>query len=335
MIVSNCVSDSTWRHCKGNSCMKSDHIDGHSSFAQVRMIPYTPCPILPESSCTCISQSYSMALSGYNFVRWNQSATPSASHLCMKHGVDCCMSGHCCHFALNESQPGKVYLATIGGYLSLVCAYALPNLSPAACCLAFLSSSPPKPYLHISSKTFQPTVAESIGHYQNVPKTARSRKHLKTSKHCLPDQGSISKLFQTFLSPENGPMLLLQKPSYPYFLPLVEGTKFGLPHPFGKLLQGVFRMFQADWGFAFETAKVRQIVALICCIIFIIGNLRQWGQSGDSCNICHAQFCSQLKLFCWEANGGSLRCAGKLSWCSGGWSGWPKIRIVSRRCWRH
>jgi len=52
----------------------------------------------------------------------------------------------------------------------------------------------------------------------------------------LPVLRSISKLFQTVLSRDNGPMLLLQKPSHPYVLPLVKWTKVGLPHPFGKLL---------------------------------------------------------------------------------------------------
>jgi len=81
--------------------------------------------------------------------------------------------------------------------------------------------------------------------------------------HCLPFQGPSSQWFQTFLSPDNGPMLLLQKPSHPLFLPSVEGTDIGLPHPFGKLLQGQFRWHQDDWGVAFRTAQVRRIVALM------------------------------------------------------------------------
>jgi len=51
-------------------------------------------------------------------------------------------------------------------------------------------------------------------------------------------------------------MLLLPKRSHPYFLPLVECTKVGLPHPFAKLLQGEFRLLKADWGFAFGPAQV-------------------------------------------------------------------------------
>jgi len=70
-------------------------------------------------------------------------------------------------------------------------------------------------------------------------------------------QGSISDLFQTVLSGDNVPMLYLEKPSHPYFLPPVAGNKVGLPNPFGKLLQGEFRLLQTDWGFAFGPAQVR------------------------------------------------------------------------------
>jgi hypothetical protein len=48
-------------------------------------------------------------------------------------------------------------------------------------------------------------------------------------------QGSISQLFKTGLSPYNGPMLLFKKPSHPYFLPIVESTKVGLPNPSCKI----------------------------------------------------------------------------------------------------
>ena len=68
-------------------------------------------------------------------------------------------------------------------------------------------------------------------------------------------------------------MLLLEKPSHPYFLPLVERTKVGLPHPFGKLLQGESCLHQGDGGLAFGPAQVRQIIALYICIEFIIRNL--------------------------------------------------------------
>jgi len=70
-------------------------------------------------------------------------------------------------------------------------------------------------------------------------------------------------------------MLFLEEPSHPYFLPLVERTMVGLPHPFGKLLEGEFGLLQADWGLTLCTAQVRRIVARIICITFVVGNLRQ------------------------------------------------------------
>jgi len=122
--------------------MKSDQIDSHSLFAPVRIIPYTLHPILPASSCICISQSDSRVPSGYNFLRCHQSAPLSASHVCMKLGVACWMSGHCCHSALDKSQSWKLYLATLGGYRSLFCSHPHPNPLPVACWLAFPSTSP-------------------------------------------------------------------------------------------------------------------------------------------------------------------------------------------------
>jgi hypothetical protein len=89
------------------------------------------------------------------------------------------------------------------------------------------------------------------------PKAATSEKSPKTCNRHLPVQWSISLLFETVLSGNNRPMLLLKKPSHSCFLPLVECTKVGLQHPFGKLLHGEFRLLQADWGFAFRPAQVR------------------------------------------------------------------------------
>jgi len=57
-------------------------------------------------------------------------------------------------------------------------------------------------------------------------------------------------------------MLLLEEPSHPFFLPLVERTIVGLPHLFGTLLQGEFGSLQADWGLTLCTAQVLQIVSL-------------------------------------------------------------------------
>ena len=127
---------------------------------------------------------------------------------------------------------------------------------------------------------------------------------------CLPVQGSMLKLFQMVLSPDNGPMHLLQKPSHLYCLSLVVGTIVGLPQAFGKLLQGEFHLLQPDWGFAFGTTQVRQIVALIICITFIIENICSRRQIGNPWNICPVQMRSLLNPFRWKANGGPLMCTG-------------------------
>jgi len=92
----------------------------------------------------------------------------------------------------------------------------------------------------------------------------------------LPTQRPILNLFHTVLPPDNGPILVLQIPSHPYFLPLVKCTNVGLAHPFGKLLQGEFHLFQADWHFAFCTTQVRRIFDPIICIIIAFGHIRQW-----------------------------------------------------------
>jgi len=78
----------------------------------------------------------------------------------------------------------------------------------------------------------------------------------KISDRRLPVQGSIPNFFQPVLPLDNGPMHLLEKPCHPYFLPLVECTVVGLPHSFGKLLQGELHLLQANWGFAFCAAQV-------------------------------------------------------------------------------
>jgi len=97
---------------------------------------------------------------------------------------------------------------------------------------------------------------------------------LHTISNCrLPVKGSNSQLFQMVLSRDNGPMLLLHKPSQPYFLPLVECTKVGLPNPLGKWLQAEFRVLQADCSFPFRPAQVQQIIAFLICIKFVLRNL--------------------------------------------------------------
>jgi len=152
----------------------------------------------------------------------------------------------------------------------------------------------------------------------------------------LPVQGSIMTLFQSVLPPDNGRMLLVEKPHHPYFVPLVECTKVGLPHPFRKLLQEELCLLQANWGFAFCTAQVWPIVTLISCIILIVGLLRQWGHFRNPCDICFPRFHWCLESFRQQAYAVSPRCTvRRLMWRS--WAGrcWLIDWMISRRSWRH
>jgi len=157
----------------------------------------------------------------------------------------------------------------------------------------------------------------------------------KICNHHLPVQGSISHMFQTVVSPDNGPMLLLQNRSHPCFSPLVDDTKVGVADPVGKSRQGEFHLLQPDCGFPSGNALVQQAVAPIFCIEFVIRNLWSLGQICNPCNICPARFRSRLESFCSGADRGSARSAMKLSLCSSGPRCRPNDRIVPSRCWRH
>jgi len=127
----------------------------------------------------CIWQSDSIILAGHNCFLWKQSAPPRVLNLRTKLVVGCWMYNHCCHLAPDESQPWKWYVAILEGYLSHGHAHAVPNPSPVASCLTFPSSSSPKPCWGISLTTCQPTVTESIWHYQLFPKPASSQQSPK------------------------------------------------------------------------------------------------------------------------------------------------------------
>jgi len=160
--------------------------------------------------------------------------------------------------------------------------------------------------------------------------------HQKICDRRLPVQGSISNAFQLVLPPDNGPMPLLEKFRHPYFLPLVECTVVGLPHPSGKLLEGELCLLQADWEFAFCDAQVRRIVAPISCIIFVVRHLRQLGQVRNPCNICFPRFRWWLESFRREAYRVSPRCAGRrLRWRSRAGRCWLIDWIISWWSWRH
>ena len=195
--------------------MKSDRIVGHASFGPVRILAYSLHPFSSVSSCICISHSVSMVRSVHHLFRWNPFTYPNALHLCMKFGVACWMSGHCYCSAYNKVRPGKLYLATFGDYLILLYSCTFQNPSPVSSCFAVHSSRSSELHLHISSTTFQPTVAKSIWHYQNFPKPARS---WKSPTNLQPPSPSavvhLAAGSNLVLSPVNPPILNLQKSSY-------------------------------------------------------------------------------------------------------------------------
>jgi len=166
--------------------MKSDHVQGHSLFAQVHIVPYIYLLNLCKSSWICLSQSHSMVLSGYNLFQSNQLSPPSASHVDGKLVVLCWMAVHCCHSAPDELQPQQLYFATLGGSILQFWPGALPYLLPVTCCITFPFSWPFKLSLLISSKTSQPTNAGSFVNCQTVSMVSSSRKSLKHQQPLCP-----------------------------------------------------------------------------------------------------------------------------------------------------
>ena len=253
----------------------------------------------------------------------------------MRLGVDWGLETYPYHSTPSESQPWTLYFATSGGYFSPVCLHVRPNLSPVA-----VASPPLFPCLPDLACTFL-----QKHHHQLLPNPFSIIKiiqrqpvlkwHQNICNHRLPVQGSFLNLFQMVLPLHNGPMLLLQPPSHPSFLPLVEHTVVGLPHPFGKLLQGEFDLLQAHWLLACCTAQVQQMVTLIICIIFDVVNIQHWKQVLNPCSIGDPWFRCWRVLFRWEAKRGSLRCPGRrLRWRIRAGRYWPIKWVAFRRSWR-
>jgi len=75
-----------------------------------------------------------------------------------------------------------------------------------------------------------------------------------------PSAGSIWKLFQMGLPPENRPMHFVEKPSHPLnFVPVVERTVVGMHHHVGKLDQGEFGVHQPGWGLTSAPPKSDEV----------------------------------------------------------------------------
>jgi len=248
-------------------------MEGHSSCARVCMIPHTFRRILHASSCIRISQLDSVVLSDLIVFRWDQSAPPSASHLCTKLDVDCWMSGHCAAWHLmNHNHDSYIWQLWEVSSRNVTC--ALPQIHH----LSLVASPSLLPHLPNLACTFlqthlNPLALNPFGIIKIIRRQQVVKCHQNICNRRHPVQGAISQRLQLVLSLNNRPMLLHQKPGHPCFLPVIEGAKVGLPHHFCKLLQGEFSLLQADWGNALSTTQVWQIVALIICIVLVIENL--------------------------------------------------------------
>jgi hypothetical protein len=94
--------------------MISDHKEGHSSFAPVRIIPYTLRPIPPASSCICITQSHSMVLSGHNFFSM-KSITSSQCLTSVYEALSCMLDvGSLLPFGIQQITTRKVLFGNSG-----------------------------------------------------------------------------------------------------------------------------------------------------------------------------------------------------------------------------
>jgi len=131
-------------------------------------------------------------------------------------------------------------------------------------------------------------------------------------------------------------MLFQQKASHPYIPSLVEGTIVALPHRFSKLLSAESGVILAGWEFAFCTAQVQELITVIISNTFVTGNLQQWGEVSNLCNICFPQFCRWLHTLHCKANWRSSMRAGRtFRWRIRAGRSWPIDWIVSLRFWTH
>ena len=178
-------------------------------------MPYTFRPSYHASRCTSISMLEWMALLALCFHLWNWRAPSNASRLYTSLCVVWGLEPYSCHWTLSESQPWTLNLATWGGNFPPFSLRTWPNPSPVACYLAFLFPLPPIFCFQILSKPSQLTVGESIQCDWNYSLAASPRISPKFCNHHSPVEVSNIILFRMVLCPDNGYMVLLQKPSHP------------------------------------------------------------------------------------------------------------------------
>jgi hypothetical protein len=68
----------------------------------------------------------------------------------------------------------------------------------------------------------------------------------------------------------------------------------------------------------------------------MVGNIRQWRQVRNPCDICFPPFGGRQESFHWEADGRSARCTGRRSrWGSRAGRCWPIDWNVCQQSWSH
>jgi len=134
---------------------------GHSLFSWVCTIWYSLHLIVPAARCSFILQSDSTICFGHIWFQWNQSASPSDSHLCLRLQIVSQMCGHCCCSVPNKSHSLEQYLAILACYALFRGPHTLQALMPVSIYVSLPSRMTLKPQLHIYYKTSQSTVTKS------------------------------------------------------------------------------------------------------------------------------------------------------------------------------
>jgi len=176
-----------------------------------------------------------------------------------------------------------LYLATLGGNLTPVNLRVLPNTSPVTCCGVLPFSLTANYRCHISASRSQTSAAKCIQHCQYVPAASHHQMSTKALQPtiCTPD------VYLQAVSNDSAPEYCHHtgspKTPAPILFLLCEPTVAGLNDRIGNLLQGVYGLHQAHWGFAFCTAQARWIITPIISIICLVGSPRQWREVRYSC----------------------------------------------------
>ena len=169
------------------------------------------------------------------------------------------------------------------------------------------------PFL-ISLILFFPTAATSIQHYRHSPLAASPQIWAKELKPPITSTRVNLKAVSNLFSSQNIPQWYFsQNPATDNFFNLYMQciwTTWSLRNMYER----EFGLHHADYGFAFSTTQVHRMIALIICIIFVVGKYQQSGNVFNLCNIHFLQFFYLPAPFCWKATVGSPRYTWRVLW---------------------